>query len=185
MEVPLLISDFIERGEQVYGKQAGLIDEPDPPGGGLGEVSFGRVAQLARAQAAALDRMGIATGERVAVVSQNSARLLTSFYGVSGFGRILVPINFRLSPGEIEYILEHRRIAIAGGPGVAESLADIKGPRRIVLGNDTDSELYLENTEPRVWQGTRTTPPLSITQVALLHGRKAFSLPIETCGSTP
>ena len=35
-------------------------------------------------------------GERVAVVSQNSARLLTSFFGVSGFGRILVPINFRL-----------------------------------------------------------------------------------------
>ena len=46
-------------------------------------------------------------GERVAVVSHNSARLLTSFFGVSGSGRVLVPINFRLSAEEISYIVEH------------------------------------------------------------------------------
>ena len=49
------------------------------------------------AQAAALDALGVAHGERVAVVSHNSARLLTSFFGVSAYGRIVVPINFRLS----------------------------------------------------------------------------------------
>ncbi len=52
--------------------------------------------ELARAQAAALDERGIGRGERVAILSQNSARLLISFFGVSGFGRVLVPINFRL-----------------------------------------------------------------------------------------
>ena len=43
----------------------------------------------------------------MAVVSHNSARLLTSFYGVCGWGRTLVPINFRLSPAEVGYIVEH------------------------------------------------------------------------------
>ena len=43
----------------------------------------------------------------MAVVSHNSARLLTSFFGVSGFGRVLVPVNFRLRPDEVRYIVEH------------------------------------------------------------------------------
>ena len=38
----------------------------------------------ARAQAAALDSMAIGVGERVAIVSHNSARLLTALFGVSG-----------------------------------------------------------------------------------------------------
>jgi fatty-acyl-CoA synthase len=39
--------------------------------------------------------MGIAAGERIAVVSQNSARLPDLFYGATASGRIVVPINFR------------------------------------------------------------------------------------------
>ena len=47
--------------------------------------------------ALALDDLGVEHGERVAIVSPNSGRFLTSFFGVSGYGRILVPINFRLT----------------------------------------------------------------------------------------
>ena len=46
-------------------------------------------------------------GERVAIVSPNSGRFLASFFGVSGYGRVLVPINFRLTAEEIAYIVEH------------------------------------------------------------------------------
>src|SRR4029453_8338335 len=101
--------------------------EPDPPGGGLGNLTYKRVGELARAQASALDEMGIAPGERVAIVSQNSARLLISFFGVSGFGRVLVPINFRLSPMEIEYIVEHSGASILLlDPELQEATANIK-----------------------------------------------------------
>jgi len=44
--------------------------------------------------------LGISPGERVAIVSPNSGRFLVSFFGVSGFGRVLVPINFRLNTQE-------------------------------------------------------------------------------------
>src|SRR5258706_2056590 len=107
MRVPLTVADQLERAALVYPDRVGVVDEPDPPGGGLGALTYGRIAELARAQAAALDERGIATGERVCVVSHNSARLLVSFFGVSGFGRVLVPVNFRPNSDEIGYIVDH------------------------------------------------------------------------------
>ncbi|MEQ1786973.1 MAG: AMP-binding protein, partial [Acidimicrobiales bacterium] len=106
MRTPMTIGGHLDRAALVYGDRVGIFDEPDAPGGGLGPITYRRVQELARAQAANLDERGIGRGERVAVLSQNSGRLLTAFFGVSGYGRVLVPINFRLAPAEIEYILE-------------------------------------------------------------------------------
>ena len=57
--------------------------------------------------AARHDRLGLAVGDRVAFVSHNSARLFTAFFGVCGYGRVLVPVNFRLSFDEVQYIVDH------------------------------------------------------------------------------
>lgn len=43
----------------------------------------------------------------MAIVSPNAARFMISFYGVSGYGRVLVPVNYRLRADEISYIVEH------------------------------------------------------------------------------
>src|SRR5204863_6657122 len=111
----------------VYPDRIGVVDEPSPPGGGLGELTYRRVAELARAQAAALDERGIATGERVAIVSQNAARLLVSFFGVSAFGRVLVPINFRLQTEEIRYIIEHSGASmLMFDPELEDTLAGVE-----------------------------------------------------------
>jgi fatty-acyl-CoA synthase len=96
MQTPLCVLDFLNRAESVYGDRIGIVDEPDQPAPSWGEVTYRRMAELARAQAAGLDRLGVGAGERVAVVSHNAARLMTSFFGVAGHGRILVPVNFRL-----------------------------------------------------------------------------------------
>jgi len=97
MRVPLTVLDYIERAELVYGDRIGIVDEPDQPAASLGQLTWKEAARLARAQAAGLDALGVGHGERVAIVSHNSARLLTSFFGVSAYGRVLVPINFRLT----------------------------------------------------------------------------------------
>ena len=107
MIVPLSVADFLDRALAVYATRTGIVDEPDQPAPSLVELSYARVGELARAQAAKLDGLGIGFGERVAFVSHNSARLFTSFFGVCGFGRVLVPINFRLSPDEVQFIVEH------------------------------------------------------------------------------
>src|SRR5947208_1895734 len=107
MRVAMTVNDFIDRAEIVYGDRIAIVDEPDQPAAPWPELTWREVARRARAQAAALDGLGIGTGERVAVVSHNSARLFTSFFGVSGSGRVLVPINFRLNADEVAYIVEH------------------------------------------------------------------------------
>src|SRR5438034_5772442 len=107
MQIPLTVSDFLDRAEVVYGDRASVVDEPDQPAPSWGTLTYKDIAKRARAQAAALDRLGVGPGARVAVVSHNSARLLTSFFGVSGYGRVLVPVNFRLRTDEVAYIVEH------------------------------------------------------------------------------
>ncbi|MGZ4791352.1 MAG: AMP-binding protein, partial [Ilumatobacteraceae bacterium] len=107
MKVALTVNDFLRRAEQIYPHRDAIIDEPTQPAESWGTISYADMAARARAQAAALDAMEIGVGERVAIVSHNSARLLTALFGVSGSGRVLVPINFRLVADEVRYIVEH------------------------------------------------------------------------------
>ncbi len=102
MKVALTVNDFLNRAALVYPDRVAVVDEPDQPADSWGEMTYGEITKRARAMAAGLDAMGIGVGERVAMVSHNSARLLTALFGVSGSGRILVPINFRLVAEEIK-----------------------------------------------------------------------------------
>ncbi|CAN5372796.1 AMP-binding protein [soil metagenome] len=156
MFVPLTVADFIHRAVTVYGDRVGAVDEPDQPAPSLGEVTYAEMGALARRQAARLDELGIEVGERVAIVSHNSARLLTSFFGVAGSGRVLVPVNFRLRPDEFAYILKHSgaRVLLVD-PEIDEVLSGVTAEHRFVLGDDSD--LYAAapedgGAEPRAWQ---------------------------------
>ncbi len=84
------------------------------------------------------------------MISQNSARLLTSFFGVSGWGRILVPINFRLAAAEIEYIVSHSGASVVyADPSIKDVLESVDAPHKFLLGED--DELFAEGAEPRPW----------------------------------
>jgi len=147
---PLTVRDFLDRAETVYPDRVAVVDEPDQPAPGLGSLTSRELATLARAQAAQLDHLGVPVGGRVAVISQNSARLLTSFFGVSGWGRILVPVNFRLSLAEIEYIVGHSGASVVyADPELKDKLDALHVPHKFVLGED--DHLFLRNTEPRTW----------------------------------
>ena len=150
MFIPLTVRDFIDRAESVYPDRIAVVDEPDQPAPSLGELTYRDLAARARAQAAKLDQLGVPPGGRVAIISQNSARLLHSFFGVSGYGRILVPINFRLAAAEIAYIVEHSGSQVVyADPSLKDALDALDVPHKFLLGNDDD--LYLPNVEPRPW----------------------------------
>jgi fatty-acyl-CoA synthase len=152
MFVPFSARDFLDRAEAVYGERVGVVDEPDQPAAALGDLSYRRFAELARAQAAALDELGIGVGERVAIVSHNSARLLTAFFGVCGYGRVLVPVNFRLSTDEVAYIVEHSGASVLlVDPELEERLAGVPCKHRFVLGSESDEQLYRFGVEPQPW----------------------------------
>jgi fatty-acyl-CoA synthase len=150
---PLTVRDFIDRAEQVYPNRSAIVDEPDQPAASLGDLTYREMAVNARAQAARLDQLEVPAGGRVAVISQNSARLLTSFFGVCGWGRVLVPINFRLSRPEIAYIVEHSGAEVVyADPALKDVLESLDIPAvryKFVLGED--DALYLPDVEPRPW----------------------------------
>jgi acyl-CoA synthetase (AMP-forming)/AMP-acid ligase II len=143
MIVPLTLADFLERAELVYGDREAVVDEPSPPGGGLGRVTYRQFAEMARSLAAALDELGVGDGERVAIISPNAARFLVTLFGVSVYGRILVPVNFRLHADEIRYILDHSGSTVALiDPDLDEPLRHLAVKHRFVLGGATDAQLF-------------------------------------------
>jgi len=142
MFVPLTLSDFIERAELVYGDRIAVVDEPNPPGEGLDSITYRELAEMARSLAVALDNCGVGEGERVAIVSPNAARFLIALFGVSVYGRVLVPVNFRLNAEEIGYIFEHSGATVALiDPELEHQLADLKVKHRFILGKQSDAQL--------------------------------------------
>jgi fatty-acyl-CoA synthase len=152
MIVPFSVSDFLDRARAVYGERTGVIDEPDQPAPSLGDLSYAELARLAARQAAHLDELGVEPGERVAVVSHNSARLLASFFGVAGSGRVLVPVNFRLRPDEVRYIVGHSGAKVLYvDPELDEALSTVEAEKRYVLGED-DKLFGTGDAEPLPWE---------------------------------
>jgi acyl-CoA synthetase (AMP-forming)/AMP-acid ligase II len=156
MEFPLQVSDFLYRAALVYGDRVAVVDEPDQPAlplGARGVLTYSDVDRLAREQAARLDELGVPVGGRVAIVSHNAARLLVSFFGVCGYGRVLVPVNFRLAEPEIRYIVEHSGAEVLlVDPERKELLDTITVRHAAVLGED-DTQLFAAGRSPVPWEG--------------------------------
>jgi acyl-CoA synthetase (AMP-forming)/AMP-acid ligase II len=153
MFVPLTVNDFLRRAELLYPSRVGIVDEPDQPAPSWGNLTYAEVAERARAIAAGLDELGIGVGERVAIVSHNSARLMTALFGVSGSGRILVPINFRLVAEEISYIVGHSgaRVLLVD-PELDDALSSVACEHRWVIGTESDDMLLRFGAEPAPWE---------------------------------
>jgi acyl-CoA synthetase (AMP-forming)/AMP-acid ligase II len=151
MKVPLTINDFLDRAEAVYGDRIAVVDEPGAVDS-LGSVTYAELARRGRAIAAGLDEMAIDPGDRVAVVSQNAARFLELMYAVPASGRVLVPINFRLQPAEVEYIVDHSGASVLLlDAEVDETLATVTAKHRLVLGSESDQALLRYDREPQQW----------------------------------
>jgi fatty-acyl-CoA synthase len=154
MKVPLTIGDFLTRGAAVYGGRTAVVDEPGTAGS-LGRLTYQEVEQRARGMALALDQMGVDHGERVAIVSPNAARFLISYFGVSAYGRILVPVNYRLNADEISYIVDHSGASVLlVDPESEDSLRGISTKHKILLAGAADAELFApaaDGAEPAAW----------------------------------
>jgi acyl-CoA synthetase (AMP-forming)/AMP-acid ligase II len=142
MRVALTVADFLDRAALVYGPRVAVVDEPGLAGA-WGSLTYTELAARARGVARSLDALGVGHGERVAIVSPNSARFLTAYFGVSGFGRVLVPINFRLTGAEIDYIVEHSGASVLlYDPELAGQVDHIKVGHRFALDGTDDAALF-------------------------------------------
>jgi len=98
MNIPLTPVRFLRYAEQQFPDKTGVV---------CGDLRFSyaqfadRVARLA----GALRQMGVKAGDRVAFLSLNCHRLLEAYYGVLEAGAVLLPLNVRLLPAELAYIV--------------------------------------------------------------------------------
>jgi acyl-CoA synthetase (AMP-forming)/AMP-acid ligase II len=152
MRVDLNVRDYLDRGTFVYPERVAIVDEPDAPGS-LGRITYAELDARSRGLAAQLDALQIGVGERIAIVSPNSARFLIAIFGVSGSGRVLVPINFRLKPEEVQYILEHSGAALVlVDPECADLVAGVTGCEVVEMDGVADADFFAPaTTEPRSW----------------------------------
>ncbi len=152
MKVPLTVNDFLDRAITVYPDRVAIVDEPDQPAAPMPTITYRELGDMRRQMGVAMDELGLDMGARVAMVSHNSARLLSSFYGVSGNGRVFVPINFRLSADEVSYIVEHCGAeALLIDPELEEDLAEVTCKQKWILGPESDAAWLGREGEPQPW----------------------------------
>jgi fatty-acyl-CoA synthase len=152
MRVPLTVADFLARGETAFAASIAVIDDPDQPAPPVPTSTFQELGSRVRAWQAGLDALGVGPGQRVAVVSHNSTRLLELLHAVPASGRICVPVNFRLRAEEVNYIVSHSGSSVLlVDPELDDALKTVAAPHRFVLGTETDEQVMRFDTEPQLW----------------------------------
>lgn len=83
------------------GQRTAYIDEVGGP-----ETSYAELESRTNQLASALGALGVQRGDRVALLQLNSPQMMEIYIAVAKLGAVAVPVNFRLHPSEIAYILE-------------------------------------------------------------------------------
>ena len=100
METPLTPLEFARRTRRLHGHREGVVD------GDL-RLTYEQFFDRCDRWSAALQQLGVAPGDRVATIAPNTHAQLESFYAVPQIGAVLVPINYRLTPEDFVYIINH------------------------------------------------------------------------------
>ncbi len=94
-------------------------------------VTYAALAERAdRAAHLLRQRYGVGAGDRVAVIGANRLAQVDLYFAVAKLGAILVPINWRLTPDEVAYVLGNAKpVVLAWGADVAETVAALRDGR--------------------------------------------------------
>ena len=100
METPLTPLDFARRARRLYGEEEAVID-------GALRLNYETFFHRCDRWSAALQRLGVRQGDRVAYIAPNTHAQLESFYAVPQIGAVLVPLNYRLTPADFSFMIQH------------------------------------------------------------------------------
>ena len=100
MEVPLTPMEFARRARRLYANREAVVD------GDL-RLTYAQFFERCDSWSNALQEMGIQHGDRVAYIAPNTHSHLEGYYAVPQIGAVIVPINYRLTPSDFAYIINH------------------------------------------------------------------------------
>jgi fatty-acyl-CoA synthase len=120
METPLTPLEFMRRTRRLHGSREAVVD-------GDRRFTYEQLFDRCDRWSAALQRLGVKQGERVAYICPNTAQNLESFYAVPQIGAVLVPMNYRLVADDFAYILEHSGAkVVCAAPEYLEAVDSIR-----------------------------------------------------------
>jgi fatty-acyl-CoA synthase len=105
MFVPLTPLEFYRRAEDLFGSKVGVVD-------GERRMTYAELAERAERFAGGLRGLGVGAGDVVSYLTYNTHQLLEAYFAVPQLGAILNPLNVRLFPAELAYILDHARAKV-------------------------------------------------------------------------
>ena len=100
METPLTPLEFMRRTRRLHPQREAVVN-------GDFRLTYAQFFDRCDRWSAALQRLGVQQGDRVAYIAPNVHQQLESFYAVPQIGAVLVPINYRLSVDDFAYIIDH------------------------------------------------------------------------------
>src|SRR5438132_3647137 len=100
IEAPLTLLDFERRARKLYGEREAVVD------GNL-RLTYAQFFDRCDRWSATLQKLSVAQNDRVAYIAPNTHAQLESFYAVPQIGAVLVPINYRLTPDDFVYLINH------------------------------------------------------------------------------
>ncbi|HEV8194356.1 MAG TPA: long-chain-fatty-acid--CoA ligase [Ktedonobacterales bacterium] len=100
METPLTPLEFMRRTRRLFPDTEAVVD-------GFQRFTYAQFFDRCDHWSAALQRLGVVKGDRVAYIAPNTHAQLESFYAVPQIGAVLVPINYRLIADDFVYIINH------------------------------------------------------------------------------
>src|SRR5262245_38828251 len=121
------VYDMLARGAAVHGPAPAVIE-------GDREISFRDLLGRVDALAGGLARLGLAKGDRVCILAQNDAAYLDLYGACARQGIVAYPINWRLTAGEVQRVVERAAPAMmiidaSTAPVVAEWAAGRRAVR--------------------------------------------------------
>ncbi len=114
-------------------------------------TTYGQMATRAAALADGLAERGVGRGQVVGLLSYNCPEFLETLFAANFLGAIAMPINWRLAPPEVRYILEH-----------SEARALVCDESLVELGNEAtkglEATLVRACVSPRAPRNGRRSP---------------------------
>ena len=156
MQTPLTPLEFARRARSIYGDREAVVD-------GSERWTYAEFFARCDRWTSALQRLGVAPGDRVAYIAPNTHALLEAFYGVPQAGAVVVPLNYRLLPSDWVYMINHSGSTVVCAH--EDFLAAVEGVRGEMPG--VEHFVALEASAPGwlSYEELLATAPSSFTRV--------------------
>jgi fatty-acyl-CoA synthase len=76
-------------------------------------ISWGELNQRVQSLADALSRRGVGFGDRVLILMLNRPEYVESWLAINELGAIAIPVNFRMTPPEVAFLVENSGAKVA------------------------------------------------------------------------